>query len=154
MITRVLFVCHGNICRSTMAQCVFIHLCKQKGVLNLFYIESAATSREEIGNPPHRGTVQKLHKEGIQVIPHQATQMTKEDYDKYDLLIGMDSMNMRNMQRIVGHDRENKMHLLTEYSGKGGSIADPWYTGNFDVTYEDVLAGCEGLLECLLSSQV
>ena len=147
---KVLFICHGNICRSTMAESVFTHMVNTRGVAHLFEINSAATSREEIGNPPHYGTVSKLRQVGIPVVPHRAVQMTKADYDQYDYLIGMDSTNIRNMTRIAGGDPEGKIYKLTSFAGRSGDIADPWYTGNFDETYDDVLAGCQGLLEYLL----
>ena len=147
---KVLFICHGNICRSTMAESVMTHLINHRGLASCFHIASAATSREEIGNPPHYGTVSKLKQVGIPVVPHRAVQMTKADYEKYDYLIGMDSANIRNMTRIAGGDPEGKIYKLTSFAGRSGDIADPWYTGNFDETYEDVLAGCEGLLEYLL----
>lgn len=143
---KILFICHGNICRSTMAESVFTHLVNQRGLSSRFFIASAATSREEIGNPPHRGTVDKLRREGIPVVPHRAVQMTREDYAQYDYLIGMDSANIRNMIRIAGGDPEGKIHKLPDFAGQQGDIADPWYTGNFEETYRDVLAGCEGLL--------
>ena len=147
---KVLFICHGNICRSTMAESVMTHLLAQRGLTDCFAIASAATSREEIGNPPHYGTVSKLRQVGISVVPHRAVQMTKADYDQYDYLIGMDSANIRNMTRIAGGDPEGKIYKLTSFAGRSGDIADPWYTGNFDETYDDVLAGCQGLLEYLL----
>jgi protein-tyrosine phosphatase len=147
---KVLMVCHGNICRSTMAQSVLTHLVQQNHLAPCFEINSAATSREEIGNPPHYGTVSKLRQVGIPVVPHRAVQMTKADYDQYDYLIGMDSANIRNMTRIAGGDPEGKIYKLTSFAGRSGDIADPWYTGNFDETYDDVLAGCQGLLEYLL----
>ena len=147
---KVLFICHGNICRSTMAQSVMTHLLARRGLSDCFTVASAATSREEIGNPPHYGTVHKLKQVGIPVVPHRAVQMTKEDYAKYDYLIGMDSANIRNMTRIAGGDPEGKIYKLTSFAGRSGDIADPWYTGNFDETYDDVLAGCEGLIEYLL----
>ena len=126
------------------------HLLAQRGLTDCFAIASAATSREEIGNPPHYGTVGKLKQVGIPVVPHRAVQMTKADYDQYDYLIGMDSANIRNMTRIAGGDPEGKIYKLTSFAGRSGDIADPWYTGNFDETYDDVLAGCQGLLEYLL----
>ena len=147
---RVLFVCHGNICRSTMAQSVFTYLAEQAGLADTFYIDSAATSREEIGDPPHYGTERKLAEVGIPLIPHRARQMTRKDYLEYDYLIGMDSANIRNMERIAGGDPENKIHKRLEFAGKTRDIADPWYTGNFDATYEDVMEGCLGLLSSLV----
>lgn len=138
---KILFVCHGNICRSTMAQCMFQDMVNKKGLADRFEIDSAATSREEIGNGPHYGTVGKLREVGIPVIPHRARQMTRSDYGYYDYLIGMDSYNISNMMRIAGGDPDNKIYSCLEFAGSGRSIADPWYTGNFDATYEDLLEG-------------
>ncbi len=146
---KILFVCHGNICRSTMAESVMTHLVKQRHLEHRFLISSAATSREEIGNGPHYGTVSKLRAVGIPVIPHRAVQMTKADYNRYDYLIGMDDANIRNMARIAGGDPENKIHKLLKYAGSSRAIADPWYTGNFDVTYDDIMEGCEAFLNSL-----
>ena len=153
---KVLMVCHGNICRSTMAESVFTHLVKTKHIDHLFKINSAATSREEIGNGPHYGTVNKLRQVGIPVVPHRAIQMTKADYDYYDYLIGMDTANIRNMQRIADGDPEDKIYKLLSFVtasngqvGRAEDVADPWYTGDFDATYRDVVAGCEGLLTFL-----
>ena len=143
---KVLFICHGNICRSTMAQFVFQDMVNKSGRQAEFYISSAATSREEIGNGPHYGTVRKLRQEGVPVLEHRAVQMTKKDYEKYDYLIGMDSANIRNMHRITGGDPEGKIYKLLDFAGEARDIADPWYTGNFDRTYEDVVQGCEALL--------
>ena len=112
-----------------------------------FYIASSATSTEEIGNGPHYGTVEKLRQEGIPVLRHYAQQMKKSDYEKYDMIIGMDGMNYRNIMRIIGSDPENKVSLLLEHAGSSRDIADPWYTGNFDQTFDDVLEGCEALLK-------
>ena len=144
---KILFVCHGNICRSTMAESVMTHLVKQSGLDTIIHIDSAATSREEIGNPPHHGTVAKLRQVGIPVVPHRAIQMTKADYDEYDYLIGMDTYNIRNMQRIAGGDPDGKIYKLLTFANSGRDIADPWYTGNFDETYNDVLEGCTALLQ-------
>ena len=145
---KILFICHGNICRSPMCQSIFTHMVKEQNLTNHFKIDSAATSREEIGNPPHYGTAGKLRQVGIPLIPHRAEQMTKADYDAYDYLIGMDSWNIRNMLSIVGNkDPEGKVARLLDFTSRAGQdIADPWYTGNFDVTYRDVREGCEGLL--------
>lgn len=125
------------------------HLTKQQHIDHLFYINSAATSREEIGNPPHYGTVSKLRQVGVSVVPHRAMQMTREDYEDYDYLIGMDDANIRNMTRIAGGDPDGKIYKLLSFTGTEASVADPWYTGDFDSTYRDVLAGCEGLLKHL-----
>ena len=150
----VLFICHGNICRSTMAQFVFQHMVNNQGLKDKFYIDSAATSREEIGNPPHYGTVNKLRQEGIPVLKHRAIQMTKQDYKEYDYIIGMDAWNIRNIMRIIGSDPEKKVSMLLDFTDRPGTeIADPWYTGNFDATYDDVLEGCTGLLEHLKNTE-
>ena len=146
---KVLMVCHGNICRSTMAESVLTHLVNTKGLSDLFDINSAATSREEIGNSPHYGTVRKLQQVGIPVVPHRAIQMTRQDYLEYDYLIGMDTANIRNMNNIAGGDPKGKIYKLLSFAGEGRDVADPWYTGDFDATYRDVLAGCEGFLEFL-----
>ena len=146
---KVLFVCHGNICRSTMAESVFTHMVKQRHIEHQFEIKSAATSREEIGNGPHYGTVNKLRQVGIPVVPHRATQMTPQDYDYYDYLIGMDTANIRNMNRIAGGDPDGKIYKLLSFAGSGRDVADPWYTGDFDSTYRDVVEGLEGFLEFL-----
>lgn len=146
---KVLFICHGNICRSTMAQCVLTHMVRQQNIEDQFFIDSAATSREEIGNSPHYGTVGKLRQLGIPVIPHRAVQMTKADYEKYDYLIGMDTANIRNMNRIADGDPEGKIYKMLSFAGSGADVADPWYTGDFDETYRDVKMGCEGFLKQL-----
>lgn len=146
---KILFICHGNICRSTMAQSVLTYLVAQRGLADQFHIDSAATSREEIGNPPHYGTRRKLEVEGIPLVPHQAVQMTRNDYLEYDYLIGMDTANIRNMQRIAGGNSKGKIYKLLTFAGEGRDVADPWYTGDFDGTYRDVTAGCEGFLEYL-----
>ena len=145
--TKILMICHGNICRSPMAESVMTHLVQEAGLSGEFYIQSAATSREEIGNSVHHGTVKKLRQMGVPLVPHRAVQMTRADYDKYDLIIGMDQWNRKNMLRILGGDPEGKVHLLLDFTDRKGDIADPWYTGDFDETYRDVLEGCRGLLE-------
>ena len=147
---KVLFVCLGNICRSPMAEMVFKDMIKKQHLESCFYINSAATSREEIGNGVHYGTRRKLQQVGIPCSDHRAVQVTKADYDKYDHLIVMDNHNIRNLMRIIGDDPENKVSMLLDFTErKGQSIADPWYTGNFDETYKDVVEGCEGLLKHL-----
>ena len=146
---KVLFICHGNICRSTMCQSVMAYQVQQKGLEDIFEIESAATSREEIGNTPHYGTVGKLRQVGIPLVPHRAVQMTAADYDKYDFLIGMDDWNIRNMQRIAGGDPDGKIFKLLQFADSSRDIADPWYTGNFDETYNDILEGLEGFWKYL-----
>lgn len=133
-----------------MAESVMTHLVKQKKLENSFYINSAATSREEIGNPPHYGTVGKLREVNIPLIPHRAVQMTAQDYTQYDYLIGMDTANIRNMTRIAGGDKDSKIYKLLSFAGSGRDVADPWYTGDFDATYADVTEGCNGLLRHIL----
>ena len=163
---KILFVCHGNICRSTMAEYVMKYLVKQNGLEDKFFIDSAATSTEEIGNPVHYGTRNKLNSVNIPVGNHRARQITKKDLEEFDYLIGMDSANIRNMKRFYGFDGfsfgsyskenssikkelENKICKLLEFAGAADDIADPWYTGNFDLTYNDVLKGCKALLNSL-----
>ena len=144
--TKILFICHGNICRSPMAEFVMRELVKKAGLSPQFYIDSAATSREEIGNPVYPPAQRKLAEHGVPCGGHAARQLTGGDYAEYDLLIGMDQANLRNMRRICGGDPEGKLHLLLDYTG---DVADPWYTGDFEATWRDVLAGCRGLLAAL-----
>ena len=144
---KILFICHGNICRSTMAEFVMKDLVEKAGLSHQFHIESAATSREEIGNPVHHGTRKKLAEHGISCAGKTARQMTAADYIRFDLLIGMDNANFRNMNRICGGDPENKIHLLLDYTHRPGEVADPWYTGDFEATWQDVSLGCACLLE-------
>lgn len=143
---KILFVCHGNICRSPMAEFVFRDLIEKAGLENEIFVASAATSREELGNPVHYGTTSKLRQYGISTAGKYAVQITREDYEKYDYIIGMEYRNLRNMQRIIGEDTEHKVHKLLDFSSNPRDIADPWYTGDFDRTYNDVLEGCQGLL--------
>lgn len=149
MKTRVLFVCHGNICRSTMAQFVFQDMVDKRGLAEQFIIDSMATSTEELGNPPHRGTVRKMQEMSIPIIAHRARQVSFQDYEDYDFFIGMDKWNIKNLNRILKGDPEGKVYKLLSFGSDGRDIADPWYTGNFDATYEDVLEGCEGFLTYL-----
>lgn len=146
---KILFVCHGNICRSPMAEFIMKKLVCDAGRESYFQIDSAATSTEEIGNSVYPPARRKLAEHGIRCDGKTARQMTRADYDYYDLLIGMDTYNVRNMQRIAGGDPEGKIHLLLEYTGSYDSVADPWYTGNFDATWRDCLAGCQALLQSL-----
>ncbi len=147
---KILFVCHGNICRSTMCESYFTHITKRDHLEHIFEIDSAATSREEIGNGPHYGTRSKLKQMGIPVVPHRARQLTREDYLYYDYLIGMDTANIRNMISIAGgSDSEGKIYKLLTFAGKNNDVADPWYSGDFDTTYRDISAGCEALLQYL-----
>ena len=151
---KILFVCHGNICRSPMAEFIFPDMLKKRGITGA-YAASAATSAEEIGNPVHYGTAAILKRLGIDFSEKRARQMTRADAENFDLLIGMDSANIRNMTRIAGEKYAGKIRRLLEFtdrSKKRGSldIADPWYTGEFETTYRDVCEGCEGLIEWLL----
>lgn len=143
---KILFICHGNICRSPMAEFVMKDLVQKVGLEKDFYIESAATSLEEIGNDIHRGTRGILLQKGIPFERRAARRITQADYQKFDLLVGMDEENLYYMNRAWNNDPEGKIRLLLEFAGKNREVADPWYTGNFDQTYADVLEGCQGIL--------
>ena len=144
---RLLFICHGNICRSPMAEFVMKELARRRGLEDAFEIASAATSREEIGNPVYPPARRKLAEHGIPCAGHAARQMTRRDYNHYDLILGMDHANIRNIRRIAGGDPDRKITLLLDHAGRPGQeVADPWYTGDFDAAWKDILAGCEGLL--------
>ena len=145
--TRILFICHGNICRSPMAEFVMKDLVKKAGLEARFHIESAATSTEEIGNPVYPLARRKLAEHGIDCAGKTARQLRNSDYDNFDLLIGMDRANLRNMHCICGGDFAGKLHLLMDYTDRPGDVADPWYTDDFETTWRDVLAGCQGLLK-------
>ena len=147
---KILFVCLGNICRSPMAEFVMKDLVKKAGLASQFHIESAATSREEIGNPVYPPARSKLAEHGISCDGHAARQLTNADYEKYDLLIGMDRANLWDMYRICGGDFSGKLRLLMDYTVRPDDVADPWYTGNFETTWQDVLEGCQGLLHELM----
>ncbi|MFI3327209.1 MAG: low molecular weight protein-tyrosine-phosphatase [Clostridia bacterium] len=144
--TKILMICHGNICRSTMAEFVLKDMVNKEGIADEFYIESAGTSREEIGNDTHHGTKAKLKEMNISFTKRHARQVTKADYDNFDYLICMDKNNLRNLERIIGTDTENKFSLLLDFANEHKDIADPWYTGNFDETFEDVVRGCKAFL--------
>lgn len=148
---KILFVCHGNICRSPMAEFLFKDLVKKRGLEDHFYIASAATSREEIGNPVHHGTRNKLRQHGISVSGKYAVQMEKRDYGKYDYILGMDKYNISNMLRILGGDPDGKVRRLMDFTSRPRDVADPWYTGDFDATYDDIMEGCEALLAHIIS---
>ena len=147
--TKILFVCHGNICRSPMAEFVMKDLVRQAGLAWKYEIASAATSSEELGNPVYPPARRKLAEHGLSCAGKTARRMTRQDYEDYDLLIGMDRMNHRNMHRICGEDPEGKIHLLMDYTDHPGEVADPWYTGDFEETWQDVNKGCKGLLAYL-----
>lgn len=146
---KILFVCHGNICRSPMAEFVMKDLVNKKGMADRFEIASAATSTEEIGNPVYPPAKRKLKEHGISCEGKTARQMTKEDYTYYDYIIAMDRFNLRNMTRFVGNDPDNKVSLLMDFTSHPGDVADPWYTGDFDTTWSDVYEGCVGILKKL-----
>lgn len=150
---KVLFICHGNICRSPMAEFVMKNLVQKAGLEKNFRIASAATSSEEIGNPVYPPAQRKLAEHGIRCDGHSARRLTKHDYEEYDLLIGMDQENLRNICRICGGDSGNKIHLLLDYTDHPGNVADPWYTDDFDATWRDVQDGCQGLLRYIMSQK-
>ena len=143
---NVLFVCHGNICRSPMAEFVFRDMVEKRGLADRFHIESAATTNEEIGNPVHHGTVKRLAREGISCAGKHARRITQADYDTFDVIVGMDEANMRSMLRTWKNDPAGKVHKMMEFAGTTRDVADPWYTGDFDATYDDIHDGCLGLL--------
>ncbi len=146
---RVLFVCHGNICRSPMAEFIMKDLVLKAGLSSQFEIASAATSTEEIGNPVYPPAQRKLAEHGIGCSGKTARQLRREDYRRWDLLIGMDRANLRRMQQICGGDPDCKIHLLMDYTSRPGEVADPWYSGDFDTAWADILEGCECLLRTL-----
>ena len=147
--TRVMFICHGNICRSPMAEFVLKAIVKDRGMSDNFEIASSATSREEIGNDVHRGTKEILRRNGIPFSRREARQITKADYLHYDYLICMDYSNIRNLKRIIGEDTDKKVCTLLSFANMNRDIADPWYTGNFDETYRDIVIGCTSFLDYL-----
>ncbi len=146
---RVMFVCHGNICRSPMAEFLLKDMVDKRGISDRFIIESAATTNEEIGNPVYPGTRKRLAREGISVDGKFAKRLRRDDYDKFDLIIGMDEENMRDMKRLFGDDSDGKVYKMMEFAGIDRDVADPWYTGDFEATYDDIYEGCIGLLNFL-----
>ena len=149
---KILFVCHGNICRSPMAEFVMKRLVRERGIERDFILESAATSPEELGNPVYPPARRMLARHGISCSGKNAVRMTKSDYDKYDYIVAMDSMNVRNIMRIIGSDTKSKVSMLLDFTDHPRSVADPWYTGDFDSTYSDVTEGCQALLNTIISS--
>ena len=151
---RIMFVCHGNICRSPMAEFIFKDLLKQKKIGDLFAVASSATSTEEIwngvGNPVYPPAKRELAAHGISCEGKRAVQLALNDYDRYDLFVGMDSANIRNMHRILGGDPNGKIRKLMDYTSRGGDVADPWYSDRFDLAYRDIYEGCVALLDALL----
>lgn len=150
---RIMFVCHGNICRSPMAEFIFKDMVQKRGIADDFVIASSATSTEEIwngiGNPVYPPAKAELARRGLSCKGKRAVQLQKNDYDKYDYFIGMDSANIRNMARIFGGDKDSKISKLMDYTDRGGDVADPWYSKRFDVAFRDIYDGCAGLLKKL-----
>lgn len=146
---KIMFVCHGNICRSPMAEFIMKKLVRENGIADNFQISSSATSTEEIGNPVYPPAREELKRHGISCDGKYAVQVKKSDYKKYDLFLIMDDLNNRNIMRIFGKDPENKVHKLLEFAGRNNNVADPWYNGRFDVAYNDIYDGCSGLLRYL-----
>ena len=146
---KVMFVCLGNICRSPMAEFILKDMTRKRGIDDKFYIASSATSSEEIGNDVHYGTVRKLNSVGIKVEHRKAIKLKKADYEKYDYIIGMEERNIQSIIGIIGNDKDKKISKLLDFTENPRDIADPWYTGNFDKTYEDIVEGCEAFLKKL-----
>lgn len=151
---KVMFVCHGNICRSPMAEFVFRNMVEEKHITDKFCIASSATSREEIGNSVHHGTKKKLREVGISCERKTAVQFTKKDYEMYHFILCMESYNIKNALRIIGEDKDGKIYRLLDFTVSPRDIADPWYTGNFDETYNDIVEGCEALLDYILKEHI
>jgi len=148
-VKKIMFVCHGNICRSPLAQFVMLDLVKKAGLENEFVIESSATSGEELGNPVYPPMKRIMDKKGLPYFEHNSTLLSPYDYEKYDLFVLMDRNNFRNIKRYFPVDKDNKIHLLLEYAGEQRDVADPWYSGDFEKTYNDVILGCGALLKFL-----
>ena len=150
--TRILFICHGNICRSPMAEFVMKDMVRRAGLDGEFQIASAATSSEELGNPVYPPARRKLWEHGIRCDGKTARRIRAADYEDYDLLIGMDHSNIQGMRELFGGDPERKIHMLLTYANRDDEVADPWYTGDFETTYSDVLEGCTALLQHLTNN--
>ena len=150
---KIMFVCHGNICRSPMAEFIFKDMIKKMGIEKEFFVQSSATSTEEIwgdkGNPVYPPAKKKLAEHNISCEGKRAVQLKKDDYDKYDYIIGMEQVNVRNILKIVKEDKENKVFRLMDFTDNKKDIQDPWYSGNFDITYDEIYEGCKGLLRYL-----
>ena len=144
---KIMFVCHGNICRSPMAEFVMKDLVRRAGLENEIFVASAACRRDEIGADTYLGTREKLDEMGVPYEKRRAVQITLDDYEHYDLIVGMDEENMRDLQRFSKDDPKKKLHLLMEFAGENRGVADPWYTGDFDATFRDVKRGCDGILK-------
>ena len=151
---KIMFVCLGNICRSPMAEFVMRDELSRRHLDHLIEVSSGATSYEEYGNPVYPPAVQKMKREGVTIYPHRATPIVKEDYDRYDMFIGMEDYNLRRMRNIFGGDKDNKISKLLDYTSRGGDIADPWYSDNFDATYRDVVEGVDGLINHLAENNL
>ena len=147
---NVMFVCHGNICRSPMAEFILRDRVQKRDAGHMFRIASSATSTEETGNPVHPGTRRVLERFGISTEGKRAVQLTKHDYMRYDYILAMDKQNIRNIMRIIGDDKDRKVHLLLDFTSRSGQISDPWYSGDFEATYRDISEGCDGFLEKVL----
>ncbi len=151
---KVMFVCLGNICRSPMAEFIFKNIVKKQGLENKFLIKSSATSYEEVGNDMYEYAKEKLDQKGVGHSKRKATRLTTDDYNKYDFIIGMEETNIRNIKRIIGEDTENKIYKLLDFTSTSRDIADPWYTGNFELTYNDIVEGCNGFLQYLKNKEM
>lgn len=151
---KIMFVCHGNICRSAMSEFIMKDMIANRGLEDKIQVASSATSREEIGNDMYPPAKRKLDKEHIPYTRHHARQITKSDYAEYDLILCMEQYNIRNLKRIIPADPDNKIHLLLDYSDNPRDISDPWYSGDFDKTFDDIIEGCEGLLEYLCRENI
>lgn len=147
---KILFICHGNICRSPMAEFVMKHIVKNAGLEKQFEIASAATHNDVIGCDIHHGTRKKLTEQGVPFERRQARRIVANDYEYYDYLVGMDDENLYCMEEIFGNDTQGKMFKLLEFAGSDREVADPWYTGDFDATWDDIVTGCNALLSKIM----